>query len=65
MSFKFYFKVMGGHTHIRVFAGPHPDYTHGKCGDLVMTNEEWQAFKNVSQYNTCMQFIVETGDAKV
>jgi hypothetical protein len=30
----------GGHTHVRVFAGPDADH-RAMCGELVFTNEEW------------------------
>lgn len=41
--FRFRYEVHGGHTHIRVFAGV--GYSAlGKCGDLVMRNEEFAAF---------------------
>lgn len=32
---KWYWKIMGGHTHVRVFMNG------AKCGDLVFRNEEW------------------------
>ena len=32
---KWYYKVMGGHTHVRVFMNG------AKCGDLVFRNEEF------------------------
>lgn len=35
---KWYYKIGGGHTHIRVFQ-------NGKAGELCFTNEEFQAFK--------------------
>lgn len=35
----------GGHTHMSIFAGPASNLTHGKCGDLSMTNEEFAQFK--------------------
>lgn len=47
MTFKFRFKVGGGHTHIRVFSGKDADHL-GKCGDLTMTNEEWAAFREIT-----------------
>lgn len=31
-----YYKILGGHTHVRVFMNG------GKCGDLVFQNEEFQ-----------------------
>lgn len=36
---KWYYKVMGGHTHVRVFMNG------AKCGDLVFRNEEFQKIK--------------------
>lgn len=46
MDFKFRFRyvVLGGHTHIRMFAGPSKGTTLGLCGSLVMRNEEWEEF---------------------
>ena len=34
---KWYYKIMGGHTHVRVFMNG------AKCGDLVFRNEEFQS----------------------
>lgn len=34
-----YFKIMGGHTHVRVFMNG------GKCGDLCFRNEEFEQVK--------------------
>ena len=34
-----YYKVLGGHTHVRVFMNGE------KCGDLVFRNEEFQAVR--------------------
>jgi len=42
VKFRLRFRVLGGHTHVRVFAGK--GETLGKCGDLVFRNEEWEAF---------------------
>lgn len=36
---KWYFKILGGHTHVRVFMNG------GKCGDLVFRNEEFEQIK--------------------
>ena len=41
MEFKFYYDVLGGHTHVQVFAG---EKSLGKCGDLCFRNEEWEVF---------------------
>lgn len=35
-----YYKVLGGHTHVRVFMNG------GKCGDLVFRNEEWEQVRS-------------------
>jgi hypothetical protein len=43
MLFRFRFKVLGGHTHITLFAGT-GSLSLGLCGGLVMRNEEWDAF---------------------
>ncbi len=43
--FRLRFKVRGGRTHISLFVGRSKDTTHGKCGDLVMANDEWIAFR--------------------
>jgi len=42
MTFRLRYQVLGGHTHVRVFAGE--GQTLGKCGDLIFRNEEWEAF---------------------
>lgn len=33
---KWYYKIMGGHTHVRVFMNG------GKCGDLCFRNDEFK-----------------------
>lgn len=38
--FRMRYRVEGGHTHVRVFAGK-GSFSLGKCGDLVFRNEEW------------------------
>lgn len=45
MIFRFRYKVLGGHTHVRVFAG-RGEGSLGNCGSLAFRNEEWEAFKN-------------------
>lgn len=45
MFFKFRFKVLGGHTHISMFAGNNT-FSLGKCGDLCMRNHEFQYFRD-------------------
>ena len=43
--FRIRYNERGGHTHMSIFAGPASNLTHGKCGDLSMTNEEFAQFK--------------------
>lgn len=42
--FKLYAEVLGGHTHVRVFAGK-GTLSLGLAGTLVFRNEEWEDFK--------------------
>jgi len=42
--FRLYYKVLGGHTHVRIFSGKNPQGTFGKNGDMIFRNEEWQEF---------------------
>jgi hypothetical protein len=44
MIFKFRYRLLGGHVHIRMFAGTNP-HALGKCGDLTMRPEEWEHFR--------------------
>lgn len=37
---KWYYKILGGHTHVRVFMNG------GKCGDLVFRNEEFHEIRS-------------------
>lgn len=41
--FRLRYKQLGGHTHVRLFAGK-GNASLGKCGDLTMRNEEWADF---------------------
>jgi len=43
MIFRIYHKTLGGHVHMRVFAGAH-EGALGKCSDLIMRQEEFQHF---------------------
>lgn len=38
--FRFRYEELGGHTHVRVFAGANKAAL-AKCGDLVFRNDEW------------------------
>ena len=42
-----YHQQLGGHTHIKIFTGRAIENgTLGKAGDLVMTNEEFEQWRN-------------------
>lgn len=43
MNMKITYRILGGHTHISIFTGK--NYL-GKAGDICMTNEEFEAWKN-------------------
>lgn len=42
MLFRFRYVTLGGHAHVKLFAGT--GETLGKCGDLCFRNEEWDQF---------------------
>jgi hypothetical protein len=42
--FRVRWKKLGGHVHVRVFTAGRPALTHGKNGDLVFREDEWEAF---------------------
>lgn len=46
---KWYYKILGGHTHVRVFM-------NGKAGDLTFSNEEFLLIKDSTPN---IQFIEE------
>lgn len=50
---KWYYKVLGGHTHVRVFMNG------GKCGDLVFRNEEFQMVMDSANVRDTIIFINE------
>lgn len=63
---KWYYKQLGGHTHVRVFM-------HGaKCGDLCFRNEEFQQLRrdlviiddNTGIPTELLQYIDETSSAQ-
>lgn len=62
MSFRFYYQELGGHTHVRVFAGLWMSGT-GKVGDLCFRNEEWKVFRDTleaSQQKDQFIFLMDT-----
>lgn len=67
--FRFRYEVLGGHTHVRLFAGKGAG-SLGKCGGLIFRNEEWTAFRKEVEraitggshgVGTCIEFIPEGG----
>lgn len=50
---KWYFRVAGGHTHVRVFMNG------GKCGDLCFRNEEFKHLMLITPLKL-VEFINET-----
>lgn len=40
---KWYYKKLGGHTHVRVFMNG------GKCGDLCFRNEEFEQIRDAER----------------
>lgn len=53
--FRFRYQEQGGHTHVRLFAGPDGG-TLGKCGDVVFRNEEWAEFKETFTSDARVEF---------
>lgn len=48
MVFKVVYKVAGGHTHMRVWAGSRAG-SLGLAGELVMLNEEFYNFRKIME----------------
>lgn len=44
-TMRIYYEVLGGHTHITIWTEPRNGQV-GKCGDIIMTNEEFQAWQS-------------------
>jgi hypothetical protein len=59
--FRLRYEELGGHTHIRVFAGTGPA-SLGLCGTLVMRNEEWDKFTRVVAASRNVEVLPESGD---
>lgn len=49
LPMRWYFKVLGGHTHVRVFMNG------GKCGDLCFRNEEFALIRAATP--TAIEFL--------
>ena len=50
---KWYYEILGGHTHVRVFMNG------GKCGDLCFRNEEFEEIRDWAADRPFLQFIEE------
>jgi hypothetical protein len=59
MNFRFYYMILGGHTHVRVFCAAHRSWVHSKCGDLVFRNDAWEAFRNHLPSSGSVEYIAE------
>ena len=56
---KWYYTVVGGHTHVRVFMNG------GKCGDLCFRNEEFERVKtSLQSQSIIITFIDETATSR-
>lgn len=55
MIIKFYFKLLGGHYHVRVFTGESDNMTFASCGQLTFDEREWDGLRNV--LNSAVRFI--------
>lgn len=51
--FRIWHERKGGHVHLAVFAGRARALTHGKCGDLCMTVEEFDEFRGLFWGSYC------------
>jgi hypothetical protein len=58
MIFRFYHETLGGHVHIRLFAGK-KEGALGKCGDLTMRVEEFKEFKEELILQAQIEFVKE------
>lgn len=47
MIFRCYHETLGGHVHLRLFAGKQ-DGALGKCGDLTMRVDEFECFRRAT-----------------
>lgn len=48
MIFRVRHRIIGGHVHIRFFAGAH-EGALGKCGDLIMRIDEFSEFQRAAE----------------
>lgn len=55
--FRFRYQVNGGHTTVRVFIGKDATLTHGNCGTLTMTNEDWNDFRGTLELGSNPDFV--------
>lgn len=53
---KWYYTILGGHVHIRVFMGG------AKCGDLCFRNEEFELVRNDLSHKTGLVEFIEDND---
>lgn len=68
MFIRYRYKIGGGHTHIRMFAGKSKDMTLAKCGEFCLTNDEFGEFRayNDSSYASfCTVEFVNDGEGEL
>lgn len=53
MIFRVYHQTLGGHVHMKFYAGVH-EGALGKCGNLTMRIEEFAIFKSATKF---IQFV--------
>lgn len=46
MLFRFRFKQLGGHVHVRVFVGQSANHTLANSGSLCLSPAEWKVFQD-------------------
>lgn len=65
IAFRLRYKKLGGHIHVRVFAGNVPDgsnpndYALGNCGTLTLREEEWAALRQTMAGNPVVSIFEE------
>jgi len=60
--FRFRFEILGGHTHVGLWAGRR-EAALGKCGNLVFRNEEWDEFRKAIALAALAPRMIQEGTA--
>jgi hypothetical protein len=72
MSFRIYYKRLGGHVHTRIFSSEFgPETTHGLNGTPIFREGQWAAFRQLLQRGAdsrfsemSLSFVDETPEAE-